>query len=220
MPRVEDANSLPLAEYVAKYLPAVYDPVVVRRLTNQLHRIQIESSSTISSEHLNSCFNLIATSSADQYAMSSIGWSPAKKLKEMRLPDLRYLLLINQGIDGASSCVEGFISFMLTYEDGHEVIYCYEIHLLPRLQGLGTGKYLMGLMETAGSNAGVEKSMLTVFVQNQAAMKFYDKLGYTKDKFSPEPRKMRNGTVKVPTYVILSKSLAEPSADSVCQGHG
>ncbi|KAL8837784.1 MAG: hypothetical protein Q9170_002402 [Blastenia crenularia] len=206
MPRIEDANILPLAAYRAKFLPS---PLTLEGPIRESHLIHFESSSTIFRDDLNACYKLVAASSADAYAASSVGWSPTKKRKEMKLPDLRYLLLVND-ID---SQVEGFLSFMLTYEDAHEVVYCYELHLVAWLQGQGLGRYLMGLMETVGSNAGVQKSMLTVFVENNAAINFYNKLGYTKDDFSPEPRTLRNGTVKMPTYVILSKSLQEGSTD-------
>lgn len=41
----------------------------------------------------------------------------------MKLLDLKYLLVKRDGK------VEGFVSFMPTYEDEYPVIYCYEIHL-------------------------------------------------------------------------------------------
>lgn len=121
---------------------------------------------------------------------------------------MRYLLIkaVAETKAGGEE-VEGFLSFMLTYEDGYEVVYCYEIHLKPLLRGNGVGKQLIGMMEEAGKKAGVAKAMLTVFVENTGALDFYTKLGYGEDEFSPEPRKLRNGVVKNPTYVILSKSL-------------
>lgn len=48
----------------------------------------------------------------------------------MKLVDLKYLLVKND-MDN----VEGFMSFMPTYEDDYPVIYCYEIHLSSALQG-------------------------------------------------------------------------------------
>ena len=48
----------------------------------------------------------------------------------MKLLDLKYLLVKRD--DGK---VEGFVSFMPTYEDGYLVIYCYEIHLGEELRG-------------------------------------------------------------------------------------
>jgi hypothetical protein len=47
----------------------------------------------------------------------------------MKLLDLKYLLVKRD------SNVEGFVSLMPTYEDGYPVMYCYEIHLSPALQG-------------------------------------------------------------------------------------
>lgn len=121
---------------------------------------------------------------------------------------MRYLLVkgVAENTVGGGE-VEGFLSFMLTYEDGHEVVYCYEIHLKPVLRGNGVGKQLIGMMEEVGRKAGVAKAMLTVFVENGGALRFYEKLGYEEDEFSPGPRKLRNGVVKNPTYIILSKGL-------------
>ncbi|KAI4088676.1 MAG: hypothetical protein LQ348_003653 [Seirophora lacunosa] len=217
MPRIEDANSLPLADYGARFLPTSF---AIGLSSHPSLRIKLESSSTISAQEFEDCFNLIASSSASTYAASSIGWSPTKKRKEMKLPDLRYLLVVGSTSHSAVSSVEGFLSSMMTYEDGHEVVYCYELHLAPSLQRRGIGKHLMSLIEHAGSSAGVEKSMLTVFVRNDAALRFYQKLGYTRDDYSPEPRTMRNGRSKMPTYTILSKSLQQWATDEEDEQNG
>lgn len=99
------------------------------------------------------------------------------------------------------------MSFMLTYEDGVEVIYCYEIHLAQNFQGKGLGRRLIKMMEEVGREAGVDKAMLTVFVANNAALGFYERLGYEEDEYSPQSRKLRNGVVKKSDYVILSRPL-------------
>lgn len=109
--------------------------------------------------------------------------------------------------DYPKSPILGFLSFMVTYEDGKEVIYCYEIHFLPKARGRGLGKMLMERMEGIGRLVGVEKAMLTVFKSNEAARRFYDTLGYQVDEYSPRPRRLRNGTVKEVDYIILSKNL-------------
>lgn len=101
----------------------------------------------------------------------------------------------------------GFLSFMVTYEDGKDVVYCYEIHLSPMARGKGLGALLMGRMEAIGRLVGVEKAMLTVFKSNLAAREFYMKGGYEVDENSPQPRMLRNGTVKESEYEILSKRL-------------
>ena len=129
----------------------------------------------------------------------------------MRLPDLRYLLVKPRASTTTAAGVEAFLSFMITYEDGHEVVYCYEIHVSAHLQGCGLGKHLMGIMEDVGRKVRVEKGMLTVFLENEGALRFYEKLGYVEDEYSPRPRKLRNGIVKKPDYVILSKALETSS---------
>lgn len=55
------------------------------------------------------------------------------------------------------------------------------------------------------------KVMLTVFTRNERAVKFYEKLGYVKDEFSPEPRILRNGTRVEAEYLILSKIITRES---------
>lgn len=51
----------------------------------------------------------------------------------------------------------------------------------------------------------VSKIMLTVFVRNERGVKFYQKLGYEKDEFSPPPKILRNGAELEAEYLILSK---------------
>lgn len=144
----------------------------------------------------------------------------------MKLPDMKYMIL-RQAETAAGSIPErdrnvqdkasdsdsekeniaGFMSFMVTYEDGYEVLYCYEIHLIPEVQGQGLGEVLMEKLEGIGRRIGLEKAMLTVFKSNSRAVKFYTRIGYAEDEFSPRPRRLRNGTVKEADYLILSKSL-------------
>lgn len=135
----------------------------------------------------------------------------------MKLLDMRYILVRKHSTESSAehkegSDVEGFLSFMVTYEDGVEVIYCYEIHLAPSIRNKGMGKRLIALYEGIGRKVGLKKAMLTVFRSNQITLRFYEKLGYAEDEFSPRPKRLRNGVVKEPDYLILSKSLQEEAA--------
>lgn len=173
------------------------------------YSISLETSSSITVSDMRACFDLISETSAEMYKASNGHWSPAQKRWEMKLPDLRYLLVRrrppvtsdDKGIQSVilsgkktslrssttsnsrEMCtadefpVEGYLSYMLTYEDGHEVVYCYELHLRERLQGRGVGSRLMGLMENVGRRFGVEKAMLTVFLANVDALNFYQRCG-------------------------------------------
>lgn len=208
---IEMLNALSLPSFRAQFFP--YDSTLRYNhegVSTPLI-LDLQTPTSISPNDMKACFDLIASTSSADYRSSSIGWSPAKKRKEMRLPDLRYILLKGKGREGEVDfeSVVGFLSFMLTYEDDHEVVYCYEIHLSAEWQGKGIGTRLMQMVEEVGRKAGVEKAMLTSFKANKTALRFYERLGYEEDEYSPRPRKLRNGIVKKPDYVILSKTLCE-----------
>ncbi|GAD94037.1 GNAT family acetyltransferase Nat4, putative [Paecilomyces variotii No. 5] len=244
LPRVERTNTLPIADFIEAYVPrpslkftitdhsSSADNSTATTTTkkgsttlSETYTLEIHSAASIPSADFQACFNLIELTSSNDYGNSSIGWSPSKKRKEMKLPDMRYMVLKKQeesksertsnaeSTKGNGTSQEakdialGFLSFMVTYEDGKEVIYCYEIHLAPAMQGKGVGKRMMDLYEEIGRRVGLEKAMLTVFKANAVASRFYERLGYEVDEYSPQPRKLRNGTIKEPDYVILSKPL-------------
>lgn len=109
----------------------------------------------------------------------------------------------------ASPDFQGFLSFMVTYEDGIEVIYCYEVHLLPSAQGRGLGELLMRRVAEVGRRVGLEKAMLTVFKSNDKANRLYRRLGFDVDEYSPRPRKLRNGSIVDVDYWIMSLGLKD-----------
>ena len=71
----------------------------------------------------------------------------------MRSPELRYVLVHNDGSDGDDddTAADGgslvaFTSLMPTYEEGQPVVYCYEVHLQEDLRGcvpLSPGEQLL-----------------------------------------------------------------------------
>lgn len=72
----------------------------------------------------------------------------------------------------------------------------------------GLGTVLMQHVEVIGSKIPqTAKSMLTCFIANARGVKFYEKLGYQKDEFSPPPKILRNGTKVEVDYLILSKAI-------------
>ncbi|WEW59270.1 N alpha-acetyl-transferase [Emydomyces testavorans] len=229
---VETINTLSLETFIERYVPShvLHCTIQTPRLHKdkseyrpqkdsddayEKHSVEIYTSSTIPKRYFDACFDLLRLTSAETYRTSRNGWSPAKKKAEMKLPDMRYLLLLRQGSEALQDHEEsaedrdlgGFLSFMTTYEDGIPVLYCYEIHLSPRLQHKGIGKQLMCIFEDIGRNIGLEKEMLTVYKSNEAGIKFYERLGFAEDEYSPRPMKLRNGHVKAFDYMILSKSL-------------
>jgi len=57
------------------------------------------------------------------------------------------------------------------------VNHSYDLQLHPRLQRQGIGQQLMRVLEQLGIKLALSKAMLTVFTSNEAALKFYTKLG-------------------------------------------
>lgn len=220
---VETANSLDLKNFTTRYSLSqilLQATATIREKTDRNLDLELMFSDDLKNQHqhvLERCFGLIQESSADDYAASEIKWSPTKKRKEMLLPDMRYLVVSEPshstshipGMLPAASKPLGFVSFMITYEDGYEVIYVYEIHLAVELRSLGIGKILMNMVESIGRRAAIEKCMLTVFKSNKKAVKWYQHCGYSVDDFSPGPRVLRNGSVKEASYLILSKRLKD-----------
>lgn len=166
-----------------------------------MYSLSLSQAQSTSDDDLEACFYLVKETSEKDYAASSRGWNPKFKREEMREPDLRYIL-----IKDSSDQVCGYTSLMPTIEEGQAVVYCYEIHLKPELRGTGLAGLLMGFLDTVARNIEVvEKVMLTVFTCNTRAVKFYQHCGFGVDDISPRRRKLRNGVVKEPDYVIMSK---------------
>ena len=215
---VESVNALSDGAFFAKYGPD----------SEQLHRdissrlqsyepqiiIMLADAKSIRGPLLDECLRLVEATSGDDYRNSEIKWSAAKKRREMILPDMKYIVLTEQNMSmshGSTTValLQGFISFMVTYEDGMEVIYVYEIHVEPAWRRKGVGQILMRVTEDMGRKIGLSKVMLTVFKSNQKALGLYRRLGYHEDEFSPQPRQLRNGTMKESSYVIFSKALTD-----------
>ncbi|OAX84176.1 hypothetical protein ACJ72_01451 [Emergomyces africanus] len=241
---VESVNALPLEEFINRYIPprirevSISVPAQTSTIFDQgrygNYSIEIHSSSSIPKKDLESCFLLVKLTSSEMYKHSTTGWSPVKKKNEMKLLDMRYMLLVRSTSHTTAGTTElepqkspdkenlnpetgerelgGFLSFMVTYEDEIEVLYCYEIHLATELQHRGLGKILLGYFEEIGRNIGLRKAMLTVFKANGLAIRFYERLGYEEDEFSPKPMKLRNGNIREYDYMILSKNLPRTQA--------
>lgn len=147
---------------------------------------------------------LTGTGNMCRYKRSDIGWSATKKKKEMKHPAMRFLVLWIRSKEGSieernkheevgdtkedqdwededaeeeSGAIAGFLSFMVTEEEGEEVIYCYELHLDPGNRGFGLGKHLMAVMEDFGRAVGLGKAMLTCFSENESGVRFYNRNG-------------------------------------------
>lgn len=98
--------------------------------TGESYTLDLLCANDLSETDFTACFDLIYSTSGTDYSASAMGWHPSAKRKEMASPDLRYVLV--KHVDGT---LDGFTSFMPTFEDGKAVVYCYEIHLSERVRG-------------------------------------------------------------------------------------
>lgn len=64
------------------------------------------------------------------------------------------------------------------------------------------------LITIAENIPSTRKVMLSCFTSNSNGLRFYEKIGFTKDAFSPRDRTLRGGKVVRPDYVILSRRTA------------
>ncbi|EWC43820.1 hypothetical protein DRE_07329 [Drechslerella stenobrocha 248] len=228
---IERTNALHLEDLKSRFLDGsllAFAGPSDNASTSSYH-IELYTSSSLPEATFNDCFDLLEANMSTSYRITSIGWHPRKKKEEMKHPAMRYLILtavaggssddINPAAEKAregtavGSMFIGFLEFMITEEEGAEVIYTYELDLVPSHQKLGLGKKLLDVAEEFGKRVGVEKAMLTVFDSNKGARRFYEREGYDIDEISPDPKTLRNGLVKPPTFHILSKSFIPPTND-------
>ncbi|KFY26474.1 hypothetical protein V493_04064 [Pseudogymnoascus sp. VKM F-4281 (FW-2241)] len=208
---IDIANTKALPEFLTDYLPAdIPWTSFTHPATDDTYTIELQNSSNLTRDELAACFSLVEESSKGDYSASKQGWKPAAKRREMRLLELKYLLVRSaEPRDGEAigkpGDIKAFVSFMPTIEDEQGVLYVYEIHLAPSLRRSGLGKQLMILVEGMARKIGVEKVMLSCFTRNAVAKGFYEGIGYEKDEYSPPPRVLRDGREVEEAYVILSK---------------
>jgi len=97
--------------------------------TQDSYEVTLQTAADLTQSEFDACFHLVEFTSSADYKKSKDGWKPRSKRKEMKLLDLKYLL-VKRGAE-----VQGFVSIMPTYEDDYPVLYIYEIHLSSALQG-------------------------------------------------------------------------------------
>ncbi|KAM0455236.1 hypothetical protein ACHAO4_004112 [Trichoderma viride] len=212
---IATANDKSDEEFIRDYLkPSEGWTSWTHPLSKQSYSLELLSPRVLGKDDFKACFDIIEFTSGEDYKNASTGWHPAMKKKEMKSPDLRYILVKDE-----NGTVKGFTSLMPTFENHEPVLYCYEVHLLPELQGSGLGKHLMNFLITIAENIpSTKKVMLTCFISNANGLRFYEKTGFTEDDFSPRDRVLRGGKIVRPDYVILSRETAHGSLEGLADG--
>ncbi|KAG5928447.1 hypothetical protein E4U42_000651 [Claviceps africana] len=196
---IDEANAKSDAAFLVEYFPS-FPPEWTHPTTKVSYALRLVQAGKLSEAQVKACFEIVRETSRDDYRNSSVGWHPRAKQNEMREPEMRYILVLRQ------ERVCGFMSFMPSHDSGQAVLFCYEIHLRAELKGSGLGKQLMRLFLEAGDRMdGVSKVMLQCFVSNTHARMFYERVGFEVDDSSPRERKLRDGRVVLPSYLVLSQ---------------
>lgn len=171
-------------------------------------RLHLASSPALSADEQVAIFDLFAANMRSEYEANDGkgeayqgpgGWDPAAKKQELFDGDSRFLLVYG-GDDGETTpTLLAFAMFRFDVEPCHdddpankrpraskiEVLYLYELQLSAAVRSLGVGTTLMAILEALASSTKMRKVCLTVFLSNEGARRFYNKLGWHRDLISP-----------------------------------
>jgi len=148
-------------------------------------------------------FNLVKSNMQTLYETSDWGWDDREKKAE--LTEDRAWYLIARDVDSNNKPV-ALVHFRFDLECDDEVVYCYEIQIVPEVRRKGLGKFLMQILELMAHKTDMKKVMLTTFKHNPVGEDFFmTKLKYTVDETSPQDPLFDEGY----SYSILSKIMPE-----------
>ncbi|KAK0384021.1 hypothetical protein NLU13_8110 [Sarocladium strictum] len=216
---IDTANQRTDEEFLKEYMrPSTGWQIWHHPSTKEEHILRFARPSNLTSSDLEACYRLVEETSRPDYEASTVGWSEEAKRAEMKSADLKYVLLEGKdhktregdedlsGQEKTPGRLRGFVSMMPTFEEGEAVVYCYEIHVKPYLQGFvpltmliypktlilptqtdtysffprtGIAQLLMSYVtNTARNIPSVGKTMLTCFTSNTRGRRFYERLGF------------------------------------------
>ncbi|CBQ67680.1 conserved hypothetical protein [Sporisorium reilianum SRZ2] len=180
------------------------------RLKDAHFSLELVDAAQLSSEQRKRVFSLFETNMKSMYRNSVLGWKPTAKKRELFDDTSRFVIVRPPAEEGAE--IAGFAMFRFdtepcapsdpTARGGErevEVVYLYEIQVRRGNQRDGLGRELMDVVYELGRAVRMRKVMLTVFDENKAARRFYEKMGYGVDPASPSLDEDRKGRVDFET---------------------
>ncbi|KAF9270283.1 acyl-CoA N-acyltransferase [Marasmius fiardii PR-910] len=133
------------------------------------------------------------------YLDSSSGWNPEDKKEEL-FDSLSRFIILNNG-----DATAAYTMFRFEYEEGFNLLYCYELQIQESYQRKGLGKFLMNTLDSIAGKWKMDEIVLTVFKANVSASRFYKALGFSVDPSSPTDEDLEE--LGIVDYEILSKSV-------------
>lgn len=103
------------------------------------------------------------------YTNSGMGWDEVEKKNELRHPNQRYLIASHEELGERVA----FLSYRWDVEEGQPIMYVYELGVADAARGNRIGCALMQYAEDLCRKLSVGSILLTVFVENRAAMSLY-----------------------------------------------
>lgn len=170
---------------------------------------------SLTSKQFQQCLFILDVNLGKSYLkMNGVEWK-VQKLQEMKEDGLVYVLLHDKTVNSDKPL--GFLSMKIINEDDFDVLYLYEIQLLPNYCKRGLGTQLMATIHILPSLINSDKAFtnshsklsgtaLTVFSSNGPARHLYAKFHYKVNKFSPTEREIRGGKIIEPEYFILERA--------------
>mmetsp|Transcript_6200 Transcript_6200/g.21976 ORF Transcript_6200/g.21976 Transcript_6200/m.21976 type:complete len:202 (+) Transcript_6200:71-676(+) len=101
----------------------------------------------------------------------SWGWDEEKKREELVSRRARFVIAYH--VQDKSRDPIAFVHYRYVQEAREPVVYVYEIQIDALFQGLGIGRALMTTVENICKERGLDAICLTVFTENEGAMRFY-----------------------------------------------
>ncbi|KAL0580386.1 tRNA(Ser) Um(44) 2'-O-methyltransferase [Marasmius crinis-equi] len=136
------------------------------------------------------------------YANSSTGWHPDDKRAELFHSLSRFIVAHPEN---ESDTLAAYTMFRFEYEQGSDILYCYELQVLESYQRKSLGRLLMKALECIAQKWKMDQIMLTVFKANNRACQFYKAIGFTLDPTSPTEEDVEE--FGIVDYEILSKTV-------------
>lgn len=149
----------------------------------------------------------------DMYQKSSWGWDINEKMSEWKHPRTKVVFvtkkdagdllddIISNKLPPDEDQLVGFmcLRFEIGADKNESALYVYELHIHSDFQRQGLGEELIRMARHLAVEFKMDKIMLTVFMNNDIALKFYNKLKFSPDKSTPAKNEA--------DYLILSSKV-------------
>mmetsp|Transcript_47010 Transcript_47010/g.152378 ORF Transcript_47010/g.152378 Transcript_47010/m.152378 type:complete len:250 (-) Transcript_47010:366-1115(-) len=173
------------------------------------------ASASLSEADHDFCFALLKRNMESLRLDAGWGFNDSGERATLRDEESHFLILRPSGQEDAAASPAGFCMYRWILEGECTVLYVYELQLTAEYRGKGLGKFVMQLLELLANKHKMQFIMLTVFKNNDGAMRFYlDRLKYSVDETSPS----RCAVDDESSYEILSKCLDKELLKGAVQG--